>query len=78
MNQNQDPFSWNSFIHAELTYRVCLLPKHKVSLNYSQIRAWDSSAYPSVSTQGDLLMCKSLRPDVRSEVCVTTIHDKAL
>lgn len=50
----------------------------RVSLNYSQIRARDSSAYPSVSTQSHLLMCKSLRLGVCSEVYVMTVHDRAL
>lgn len=49
-----------------------------VSLNYSQIGAQDSSAYPSISTQSHLLMCKSLRLGVWSEVYVTTVHNRAL
>lgn len=50
----------------------------RVSLNYSQIRARDSSAYPAVSTQSHLLMRRSLRLGVYSEVDVTTVHDRAL
>lgn len=50
----------------------------RVSLNYSQIRVQDKSAYPSVSTQSHLLMCKSLRLGIRSEVYATTVHHRAV
>lgn len=50
----------------------------RVSLNYSQIRVQDKSAYPSVSTRSHLLTCKSLRLGIRSEVYATTVHHRAL
>lgn len=50
----------------------------RVPLNYSQIRVQDKSAYPSVSTQSHLLMCKSLSLGIRSEVYATTVHHRAL
>lgn len=50
----------------------------RVSLNYSQIRARDSCAYPSVSTQSHRLRYKSLGLGVCSEVYATTVHDRTL
>lgn len=67
----------HSFTRSSHNVFVCC-QNIRVSLNYSQIRARDSSAYPAVSTQSHLLMRKSLRLDVCSDVYVTTVHDRAL